>query len=1094
MSSKQYDIAIVGDLRFPGGTSTCTAQEIRALASASYRLALVHIPSRRFSRAKPFHRQLQACLDDGLCDLVDTSENPLRTDLLILHNPYVFTEMPEQRPRIHATTKILVAHQPIIDTNSVPYYDAARVNAICEDLFGAGIQWAPISATSRANLLAANLPHPILDEDWGNLIDLDHWRTDRPRAVGPIPVIGRHSRPEWEKWPDTREDTLLIYPDRDDIHVRLLGVADKLRVQIGDFPANWQTYGFNELDPAQFLRTIDFFVYYHHKDWVEGFGRNIAEALASGCVVILPPHFRPTFKEAAIYCEAGEVMSTILEFYTDWERYRIQSEVGRRFITRLCGPDGHIERIRRLISAAPAHPAAIDGPAGILTPATPGKSHKPAIQETEIALIGDFRRYGETSWRVAHEARIQAEAGYRTALLHLPGDNPDAGPVIHPAIDACVTEGLAVPLDPAASLIHTRLLIIHGPENVLVGERQPVPHILADKVVVVVDRSPVDYPPPYDLAHKDRLFRAHFGGEILWAPVDDEVRQSIVEYNADVRLLDATWTPSLTLPAWRARPRNHAAPIIGRSSLAGDTQWPESAEELAQIYPHDGQVIVRVASSPALGAIAGNPPPPAWQLFQRGDIDHGKFIENLDFFVYYPSPRLKELPLHAVVEAMGRGVVTILPRHLKAQFGTGASYVRPNRVTATIHDLFANRDAYDDLATHAARQARQRFGANIHKARLRHLIGDAANPLPARPGRQANNRVLFVSSNGVGLGHLTRLLAVARRMPEPVEPVFATMSQALQIVEQHGFPAEHIPFHRYAGCNVADWNFWLSKQLRQVIEYYGARAVVFDGSIPYSGLINAVGPDPDCRLAWIRRGMWRPEQDNNGIIARQQYFDLIIEPDDIAAALDNGLTAQNRHMALPVAPIRLLDDDELLDRETAAAEIGLDPDRPAMLIQLGAGANRDVVALTDKVLRTAGQWPDLQPVIAEWLMAPNRLDLWPGVKRLRGYPLSRYFRAFDFAIGAAGYNAFNEAISHGLPTIFVPNDHPEMDDQRARANHAEANGAALCLDDPEAADLKQYFEILLNRDVRNHLIANCARLTRDNGAAQAAGAIADGLL
>ena len=321
MSSNLYDVVIVGDLRFPGGTSTCMAEEIRALASASYRLALVHIPSRRFADNKPFHNQLEVCIAQGLCDLVDAAETPLRADLLVIHNPYVFTEMPAQRPQIHATTKILVAHQPIIDANNVPYYDAARVNAVCEDLFGTGIQWAPISATSRANLRAANLPYPILDEDWGNLIDIDHWQCDRSRPVGLIPVIGRHSRPEWEKWPDTREDTLLIYPDRDDIDVRLLGVADRLHTQIGDFPRNWSTYGFNELDPAQFLRGIDFFVYYHHKDWVEGFGRNIAEALASGCVVILPPHFRPVFKEAALYCEPGEVIPTVLEFYGDRERY-----------------------------------------------------------------------------------------------------------------------------------------------------------------------------------------------------------------------------------------------------------------------------------------------------------------------------------------------------------------------------------------------------------------------------------------------------------------------------------------------------------------------------------------------------------------------------------------------------------------------------------------------------------------------------------------------------------------------------------------------------------------------------------------------------
>ena len=112
MSSNYYDVVIVGDLRFPGGTSTCMAQEIRALAGASYRLALVHIPSRRFANNRQFHNQLKACIAQGLCDLVEATETPLRADLLVLHNPYVFTEMPEQRPQIHAATKILVAHQP----------------------------------------------------------------------------------------------------------------------------------------------------------------------------------------------------------------------------------------------------------------------------------------------------------------------------------------------------------------------------------------------------------------------------------------------------------------------------------------------------------------------------------------------------------------------------------------------------------------------------------------------------------------------------------------------------------------------------------------------------------------------------------------------------------------------------------------------------------------------------------------------------------------------------------------------------------------------------------------------------------------------
>jgi predicted glycosyltransferase len=39
-------------------------------------------------------------------------------------------------------------------------------------------------------------------------------------------------------------------------------------------------------------------------------------------------------------------------------------------------------------------------------------------------------------------------------------------------------------------------------------------------------------------------------------------------------------------------------------------------------------------------------------------------------------------------------------------------------------------------------------------------------------------RVMFVSSNGTGLGHLTRSMAIARRLDREIEPLFVTLSRA----------------------------------------------------------------------------------------------------------------------------------------------------------------------------------------------------------------------------------------------------------------------------------------------------------------------------
>ena len=116
--------------------------------------------------------------------------------------------------------------------------------------------------------------------------------------------------------------------------------------------------------------------------------------------------------------------------------------------------------------------------------------------------------------------------------------------------------------------------------------------------------------------------------------------------------------------------------------------------------------------------------------------------------------------------------------------------------------------------------------------------------------------MLFLSSNGVGLGHLTRLMAVARRL-QHARPVFLTMSQAFRVVEASNWPVKYLPFHELSGCNVEHWNEWLRYEIEQVLtERPAIETVVFDGSNPYSGLLSAFAGSP-IRKVWIQRGMWK---------------------------------------------------------------------------------------------------------------------------------------------------------------------------------------------------------------------------------------------
>ena len=100
------------------------------------------------------------------------------------------------------------------------------------------------------------------------------------------------------------------------------------------------------------------------------------------------------------------------------------------------------------------------------------------------------------------------------------------------------------------------------------------------------------------------------------------------------------------------------------------------------------------------------------------------------------------------------------------------------------------------------------------------------------------------------------------------------------------------------------------------------------------------------------------------------------------------------------------------------------------------------------------------------------------------FPNARHFRAFDFAISAAGYNSFHELLHHGVPTIFVPNDNQQVDDQRARAAWAESRGAG---DLPAARRRERawpaIWRAMLDPALRRQLARRARALCPTNGAA-----------
>lgn len=386
--------------------------------------------------------------------------------------------------------------------------------------------------------------------------------------------------------------------------------------------------------------------------------------------------------------------------------------------------------------------------------------------------------------------------------------------------------------------------------------------------------------------------------------------------------------------------------------------------------------------------------------------------------------------------------------------------------------------------------------------------------------------VILMTSNGVGMGHLSRQLTVAISGAGRFRAVLFSLSKALPRVmaataageipeaDGAGLRFEYAPSResgwlppggwprlvreRYPAYR---WHPYLRDRLLALAEEVDARAVVFDGVYPYAGLLaahRALAPLP---FVWVRRGMWKP-----GVAPAQlragEHFDAVIEPGDFAA--DAGPTAAAP--ATRTAPISLHDVLAPVSRSRARAALGLDPSRPALLLAPGSGALGSVAAVSTQVMDTVAQLdPSWQiavtkPAIAAHQVAGSTVHVLTDV-----YPLVRYLPAFDAAISAAGYNSVHELLPAGIPTLFVPSGNHATDDQRRRAEGVASVGAALVSatdltgttsSSARSApgvlpDLPRAVAALLRQATREGLTRACADLAPTTGGRTAADVIAD---
>lgn len=351
----QFDVVFAGDWQQFGGPQKSMLEEIQALKQAGYKVGVMNLEAARFmtrQNQKPLVPAIQQLINDGFVEEVHYDE-PLKIRLLILRYPPILQFFTHEISELQIDSLIILANQAPseLDGSDIRYLvDDCNRNA--ERAFGVKPMWVPQGPQVR-DFLAHYLDSSTLaDFDMPGILDLEEWWHDRLWYRSKIPVVGRHSRDNRMKWPSSREVMDAVYPGDGRFDVRIMGGAKAALSVLGESqaPAGWTVYKTDELAVPYFLWTLDYFVFYQHPEAVEAFGRAVLEAIASGTVVILPPHFERVFGEAAIYCEPWEVADVIDYLHSDFTSYELQLERAKAVLAERFSYSSYHTRIEALIA------------------------------------------------------------------------------------------------------------------------------------------------------------------------------------------------------------------------------------------------------------------------------------------------------------------------------------------------------------------------------------------------------------------------------------------------------------------------------------------------------------------------------------------------------------------------------------------------------------------------------------------------------------------------------------------------------------------------------------------------------------------------
>ncbi|MFO7028963.1 hypothetical protein B9T07_02595 [Limnospira fusiformis CCALA 023] len=270
--------------------------------------------------------------------------------------------------------------------------------------------------------------------------------------------------------------------------------------------------------------------------------------------------------------------------------------------------------------------------------------------------------------------------------------------------DVCVKYGIDI-LTPGDQV--EAETIVFGCPKALQHRLDDFPAINAEKLIVIVNQFAEGLidgsEPQYDPYIVRANLKTMFGTEGDWIPSSLSIQRLMAEDERYPKPYPTPGYPMMDVEQWcrqklRWRGQDNQKPVVGRHGANTPMQWPAELTALKQIYGVDNAWDVRILGS-AKGAIdLLGKQPNNWQFTSGDRMGMQEFLEDLDFFIYYPHESYIEALGLEIIQAMAVGIPVIIDPQFEETFGGAALYANPEQVSWRVRELWSDPDKYINLA------------------------------------------------------------------------------------------------------------------------------------------------------------------------------------------------------------------------------------------------------------------------------------------------------------------------------------------------------------------------------------------------------------